>query len=122
MRTVPVTAAHIEALGGARPTMTIWGLTVVDGERPLGVAAIYPGPASLMLIARIGDEGRTRLAGVAGKRALLAAAREMLTTAERRRMPIYAVADPDIPGSDRLLTHLGFKPYHKETYKWHGSR
>lgn len=119
---VPLTAAHFDDFDGERPTMTVWGLAVVDAGRVLGVAAIYPEAGSLMLIARFAPAGRELLTVARGKRWLLLAARRVLDLASTRHLPIYAIADTAIDGSEALLEHLGFGRYHKEAYKWAGYR
>ena len=39
---------------------------------------------------------------------MITAAKRTLALARNYKMPIYAIADPEIKGSEHLLIHLGF--------------
>lgn len=95
MRTeiVPATAEMLDT------PHTVQAIAVVlDGE-VLGVGGIILG--SQMIFAQITDALR------ADRRSLVRAYRRVLGLTRAR--PLYAHADPEIEGSERLLEHMGFE-------------
>lgn len=119
---VPVTAEHVAQIWGEMAPVTFRGLSVVDGARVLGITGIYADEARHVLVAKIAPEGREMLERGRHVKTLLIAARRMLAIAGERDMPVHAVPEPDIPGSENLLRHLGFTPFYKDTWSWPGSR
>ena len=115
---VPATAAMIRSLHAELPK-TVRAVAAVEGDRVLGVAGIYPQEGYLILFGAIAPDTRAELHR--HKRALLRCVWKVLGFAMQRRMPVFAVADEDIEGSDRFLRHLGFIP-REGGYEWHGSR
>lgn len=96
MRTeiVPATAGMLDT------PHTVQAIAVVRGEEVLGVGGVIVG--SQMIFARITDALR------ADRRSLVRAYRRVLSLTALR--PLYAHADPEIEGSERLLEHMGFEP------------
>lgn len=107
---VPATP-QIIAKSGARSFKTQRAIAAVDGERILGVGGVYLDGARLVMFCEITDELRQ------DKRAMVKATRAMMALADRG-LPVYAQADADIPGSDRLLNHLGFESIRDGVWLW----
>jgi len=106
---VPGTAAAVHALGERLPR----GARVLVGEldgRPLGLVGIYPERGRLIMFATLTPEAKH------WKREILHAARSMIAQVAHLQAPIHARADPQIPGSARLLEHLGFRHLREDTY------
>ena len=118
MNIVPVTVEHLQSVGLHPIPATMEGLAVVDGERVMGVAGIYLQEGCLILAARFAAEGRAYLDRGHHAKTLLKAAHRIMGIAKARKLPVYAIAEPTIPGSVNLLRHLGFEHYKKDTYKW----
>lgn len=111
----PATAEDIAAVSTRRETCR--ALVVEDGGRRLAVFGIYPFCTRWVLFAWATDEYRkNRRAVVAGIKAL----RELI--ASRPAMPLLAHADPEIPGSDVLLKHMGFEPLSEGFYQCLGKK
>ena len=119
---VPVTAAHVAQLWGQPAPVTFQGIAVVDGDRVLGIAGVYPDAARYVLVSKISTEGRALLAQGRYVRTLLTAARRMLAIASERSLPVHAVPEPGVDGACNLLRHLGFEPFYKDVWSWAGSR
>ncbi len=119
---VPMTAAHVAQVWDEPAPVTFRGLAVVDGDRALGVTGIYADNARFVLVAKIAPEGREMLESGRHVKTLMVAARRVLALASQWRMPVHAVPEPGIPGSENLLKHLGFTPFYKETWAWPGSQ
>ena len=99
-----------------RPKQTMRAILAMDGEHVLGIAGIYRQDAALVLFGQISDELR------AHRRVIVRAIRLVMKMATRVKIPIVAMADPEIDGSDILLEHMGFKPFQGRVYIWHGPR
>ena len=104
---VPATAEMIRTLHAELPR-TVRAFAAVEGERVLGVAALYPQEGCLILCGIVAPETRAEMKR--HRRTLLRCVWTALAIAVKRGMPVLAIADPDIEGSDRLLLHLGFTP------------
>ena len=96
MRTEIVPAAE----GMLDTPHTVKAIAVVRGGEVLGVGGLIVG--TQMIFARITDALRQ------DKRSLVKACRAVLGLTAIR--PLYAHADPEIEGSERLLEHMGFRP------------
>lgn len=119
---VPLTRRHLDALGITDLPSTIQGVALIEGEAVLAVGGCCLGAGHYVLVSNLSPELRTRMQRGRCTKALLRAARHLLTQARRTKLPIYALADPTFHGSDTLLTHLGFVPVSGNTYQWLGSR
>lgn len=120
IRIVPATAEMFRAIDGEPPARTTRAVAVLDGERVLGVAGLYPDAGRQVLFAGIAQSARAEIGR--HKRAIVQCSRVVLGMALRRRLPVHSVADPAIEGSDRLLRHLGFSHLKDGVYEWPGSR
>ena len=111
---VPATMEMIRSLHADLPK-TVRAIAAVEGERVLGVAALYPQEGCLVLCGVVAPETRAEMKR--HRRTLLRCVWTALAIAVRRGMPVVAMADQDIEGSDRLLLHLGFMPKNGN-YQW----
>lgn len=115
---VPVRTEHVTQIWDEPAPFTFRGLSVVDGERVLGVTGVYADSGRYVLVAKIADDARAQLRRGRHVRTLLTAARRMLSIAKERDLPVHAVPDPALYGSENLLRHLGFAPLYKDTWEY----
>ena len=97
---------------GHLPKQTVRAKVVIRGEEILGVVGTYLDQGMTILFSDYTDELRAHY-----KVALLKSARAALSTTDPR-FPVISQADPAIPGSGKLLQHLGFEPLVEEIYLW----
>lgn len=111
----PATDKDILTVGHRRETCR--ALAVEDSGRLMAVFGIYPFSTRWVMFAWASDEFR------ANKRAVVAGVRAMWhLIASRPAMPILAHADPEIPGSDVLLKHMGFELLNEGIYQCLGKK
>lgn len=99
---VPASQRHLEELG-EHPKGSGRAFAALHEGRVLGVAGYYGLRDQLVLYSKVLPELR------AWRKTIVRGARMALGAALRLRAPIVAVADPEIPGSARLLEGLGFE-------------
>ena len=89
---------------------------VLDGE-PVGVAGIYYDGVRIIAFSIANEEARKKY-----KFAVYKMAKKVVDILQERNIIAYAIADPEIEGSDKLLRHLGFNyvgPCKEgEVYQW----
>jgi hypothetical protein len=83
----------------------------IKDDRIIGAAGVYADVQRVVVFARLTDELR------ADKRAVVKGIRKIMSLVPEG-LPAHAVADPEIDGSDRLLTHMGFSPLSSGVYEW----
>tara|TARA_R110000868_G_scaffold142759_3_gene360210 strand:- start:2964 stop:3344 length:381 start_codon:yes stop_codon:yes gene_type:complete len=115
---VPVQHEHIMRLWGKPIPKSIRGLSVMDGDTVLGVTGVYLEEGCYVLVSRIAPEGRALLNSRRHVKTLLTAARQILAIAAEKKLPVRAVPEPGIYGSENLLRHLGFRPLYKDVWTW----
>lgn len=115
---VPATNDLLAKIWDRPAPRTIRALAVTEGDAVLGVAGYYMEEGKIVMIAEIADEARREIKRY--RRPLILCARRLMDEVIARGMPILASADPDIEGSDMLLTHFGFGPVRKGIYQWRG--
>ena len=113
-----ITLAHAttEAVARAypkRPQQTMRAILAMDEDRVLGIAGVYQQDANLVMFANLSPELLEQ------KRTIVRGIRLLMKLATRARLPIVALADPEIDGSDRLLEHMGFTLARGRIYTWH---
>lgn len=115
MRTeiVPATTEQLQAFRGRTLERSVRAVAAVRNGKVLGVAGIYPGSAGWVMFADLSEEVRR------DRRLVVRGYRAVQDLARRRPMPVVAIADPEIPGSDVLLEHMGFQRVAPEVFLWH---
>ncbi len=99
-----------------RPSQhTVRAWVVEENERVLGIGGFYFDAGRTVMFAEILESGRKCQWPA---RAMLTSARHVLQQAMKTGMPIYAVADPTVENSAKLLERIGFVQGYKETYVW----
>lgn len=90
-------------------------LAAIDGPQPRtvrAIAALRDGEVA-GVSGYLVDGGRavvfSRIIGKLPPKTIMRAARMTLAMAEESGLPIVAMPDPDIPGSKRFLSRLGFR-------------
>lgn len=111
---VPATAEMLRRFYGRLPEQTVRALAVTEGDVVLGVTGFYPDNGRTVLFAKIGEQVERRRY----VRTILICAHRILEMARTLGMPIQAVADTEIEGSNRLIEHLGAERIHREIYQW----
>jgi hypothetical protein len=109
---VPATAELLERFYGSAPTRSQRAVVAIKDDRVIGVAGIYTEDESSVMFSDLTDELRK------DKRTVVRGIREVMKLAARRALPVYALADPEVDGSERLLLHMGFEHYRDGIYRW----
>lgn len=109
---IPATAEVIRRFYGSAPTRTQMAVAVVDGDRVLGVGGVYLDGPRWVMFSDMTDDLRQK------KRTLVRAVRAVQAMISRRTIPVVALADPQIPGSDVLLRHMGAEHVSDGVYAW----
>lgn len=100
---------QIEQFKNIRLVKTVRAVAAVRGDQVLGIAGLYCDGLWTRMFSELTDELRR------DKRALVRLARAVLELA-RPRAPVYAEADPRIPGSAKLLEHMDFRHERGDIY------
>lgn len=87
-------------------------VAVKDDTEVVGTAGVYTDHHRAVMYADLSDTVRS------DKRSMVKAIRMLRPMVERMKMPVHALADPDIPHSAVLLEHIGFKHLTGELYQW----
>lgn len=101
---IPATPALLSRFYGRIPTKTSQAVVAVEGDRVLGVAGIYRDGARMVAFTELSDEVR------ANRRLIVRGYRALLPLIKAAGMPVLAICDPLIEGSERLLLHYDFEP------------
>ncbi len=110
---VPATKAMLEQASGHVLRPTVQAIALVEGERLLGVAGIYPDRGRMVMFANMLEPMREH------KRMVVRAYRRLMKWAGSRGLQVHAKAHPLISGSDTLLEHMGFRYLpHADLYVW----
>lgn len=108
----PATMEGLTRFYGKRPTRSLCAMMAVRNGQILGVAGYYNDSSRFVLFADFGDEVRH------DKRLIVRGLRAMTNLLKARRVPVKVLADPDIPGSEKLLEHMGCTPLGGRIYQW----
>lgn len=117
-KVVPLEEAHMKAIGYDKTPTTVRGVAVLDGDKVMLVTGIYFGEACWILASKFSPEYKALLLKGRERKAMLKAGHQVLDMVRGRKLPLYAIADPDAYGSVTLLKHLGFTHYRKDAYVW----
>lgn len=108
---VPATAELLKRFYGEAPKRTQKAVVALAGERVVGVAGVYVDEERQVMFSDLTDELRR------DKRTVIRGIRAVMQLASAK-MPVHALADPQIEGSETLLEHMGFKPLEGRVYEW----
>lgn len=109
---VPATVEMFERFVGEAPQRTVRAVAVVRDDEVLGIAGVCVDKCRLVMFSELSDELKKN------KRAIARGIRALMRIAGRFNLPIYAVADKTIEGSDKLLEHLRFQKTVSGVYVW----
>ena len=113
---VPATPELLERFYGAKPPRTQRAIAVVEDGEVLAIGGIYTIEANLVMFSEMRPEVRT---SSWYRRTLVRAVRQIMGFASTRNIPVLALADPEIEGSEALLKHFGFEPLTQGIWGWH---
>ncbi len=112
MDIVAATAEMIAAMDGTLPARTTRCIAAVENGRVLGICGVYTQKQSLVMFASLTDELKRN------KRAIIRGIQRIMRIAGDSAVPVYAMAQSDVPGSGRLLRHMGFEQVEGDLYRW----
>ena len=115
-RVVPASEEMVRRLYGETPRKSWRAVAVVDGDDVLGIGGLYLDGPRWVLFSNMRKDVRQSL--VKYRRELLRTCWALLAIAGRNNLPVHAIADPEIEGSDRLLAHLGFSHVDQGVWQW----
>lgn len=116
---IPASQEAIEAMTGERLHITVRAYMVRFNEEDIGIIGLHPYGTHLVLFSYIRDDVQKELKRY--RRPVIQAYRYMMDIMKAQPLPVYSRAQEDVEGADRLLLHLGFKPYKKGVFEWRGS-
>lgn len=114
-RVVPATSELLREFYGCNPAKSVRAIVVLRDEKPVAVGGVY----------RDGDrfvfygDGMEYLR--ANKKTLVASAKIAAEIARQVGGRVQSLADPRVPGSGRLLEHLGFRRLAGDVYEYGGA-
>lgn len=109
----PATPALLERFYGHAPKRTSQAIVAIDVDRVIGVAGLYRDGAHMVAF--------TELTAIrADKRALVRGYRALLPMLKAAGMPVYALCDAAVKGSEILLLHYKFRPIGQGVWQWQG--
>ena len=112
---IPATREAVRQVYGDKPVRSFRGFTFERESRVIGCAGFYlDGSHVVMFFNGDHEEMKKDL------RAVVVSGRAILELAKQKGLPVYADAEPKIPGSERLLEFLGFKRDEGTVFKWQG--
>lgn len=107
----PATPELLERFYGRLPERTSQAIVAMEGERVVGVAGLYRDGARLVVF--------TELDGVrADKRLIVKGYRALLPIMRAAGLPVLALCDVTVKGSELLLLHYKFKPIGVGVWQW----
>jgi hypothetical protein len=109
---VPATMELLKRFYGEEPKRSQRAVVAIKDDRIIGVAGIYTEKERSVMFSEMSDECRK------DKRTVVKGIRAVMKLASARAMPVMALADPEIEGSEKLLEHMGFAPLKGRVYQW----
>lgn len=111
----PGTYADMKAVDGMPPSRSARCQAAEEDGEVVAIWGIYPQNTRYVMFShlspRFRENKRNFIVGIAAIKSLIAS---------RPSMPVLAIADPEIEGSEILLEHMGFVHIIGRTYQWHG--
>ena len=108
---VPVTVNMVKDFYGHIPKRTFKAFAMVKNEKIIGVGGIYIDDDHIVVFSDLTDEARRN------KLSLLKATYKVMNLVHSS-LPVYALCDPNVKKSGKLLKHIGFLPLDERTYQW----
>ena len=90
--------------------------TVTGNDEPLAIIGYYFESGHVILFSSIDPRAKDHSTWYPWD--VVRLAKKIIEEAKELGMPMFAAADPDIPGSEKLLEYLGFTRYQRSTYQW----
>lgn len=118
---VPATTELMKRLTDKPMPRTVRALAVVENEEVIGMAGFYPQDGHLVMFGHMNEKAReemNRSTFTMRKVQLVKFARQLMGMAAEKKLPVYAEADEEIPGSEALLKFLGFHPVFGRIWEW----
>ncbi|MHB0965499.1 MAG: hypothetical protein ACYC36_03505 [Bellilinea sp.] len=109
---VPATADMIHSLPGVRIGVTCKAMALIDDGKVLAVGGMYQENSRWTIFLRKSPDFDAKRHA----KSIVKGSRKMLESANG--IPVNAIADPKIHGSEKLLEHLGFNGVGKGAYEW----
>ena len=113
----PLTAEAFVAVAGTPPPFTCRGFSILDGDRPVLVAGVFPDENRHILFSHFAPEFREKLGTFGARRAIALGIRRTVALLGSIRGAIDANAEA-YSGSETLLIHLGFRRVHGSIYRF----
>lgn len=110
---LPMNQEYVKAVYGDSPVRSMRGFAFEREGRVIGCAGMYLESSCVVMFFN-GDHEEMKK----DLRAVVTSGRAILELAKQKGLPVYADADPEIPGSERLLEFLGFKRDAGTVFKW----
>ncbi len=108
----PATLEDMTAIDGQPPPRTCRAHAAIEDGKVVAVWGIYPINTRFLLFSSLSDEFLARRRNV-----VLGIAAVWKLLADRPRLPVLAIADPEIKGSDVLVRHMGFDHLHGDVWQ-----
>lgn len=87
-------------------------VSVVEGDRVLGIAGVYPDGNRQVVFSTISEELKQH------PKIVIKAARMVMKWIKESKMPTHALCDEEIPKAEEFLMHWGFRRIHKGVFSW----
>lgn len=113
-----LTQEMLTKLYGDAPSETVRGFAYVEGGVPQIVFGMYRYDTTNVAFSRVAPSLRERMETVRGKRAVIAASRQMVDLIRTSPIPVRAIAEDGIEKSGPFLERLGFKHLTGTVYEW----
>lgn len=110
-RVVPATTELLREFYGRTPPRSCRAIVVLRDERPVAVGGVYLDGARFVFYGDGMDYLREH------KKTLVASAKIAAELAKQVGGRVQSLADPSVPGSGRLLEHLGFEHLSGDVYE-----
>lgn len=112
----PANADDLQRQFAAARARTVRAYAVEADGVVIALIGYYLDNGRAVIFSAINDEARKRAGWY--PRAVLRCACTIVQEALKLGMPVLAVADPRVPGSDKLLERVGFARDYKDIFVW----
>lgn len=109
---IPATPELLAAALGRPPEHEMHAMAMIEDGKVLGIGGHFVVAGRLVMFANLTPQARS-----SQKRALLVAAKKAVLEARQTGQPVVTIADKRVPGVERWLERLGFRPTHDPFYE-----